>query len=213
MADVPTKFLPLLRCDSGEIGGYEFQPQKGNRGMSCSPPSLVEWIGEVTADELPRQGFLLVSLSNCLSTEQIASVAVHLDRLDLRERLCLAYRQVNHHSRKSIEYCHTHGIRILLDDVGLQTRLGDICQLGTDAIRLDTEIVEQMSGCPRSAAAAAAAICLAQDVGMLTLAHYIDDEFSRAQLVSAGIEYMGISTSQTNPLPQVFLSQPATCMR
>lgn len=197
-----TAVSPLRRCASGEIGGYEVHQSTEGGTAGGDTVALLEWMSGPGSRSLPQQGFLLIRLPGLLSAQQLSAVVQHQNMTGLQGRLCLACPQASGPWWGMIEHCHAHGIRLLLDDVGLDTRLGEICQLGFDALRLRPEVVERMSGCPRTAAAVEAAIGLAHDVGMLTLAHHVNDEISREQLVEAGIDYMGQPDHQASLRPR-----------
>ena len=85
------------------------------------------------------------------------------------------------------------GCRVAIDDFGAgYSSLAYIRALPLDAIKLDKSLVERMRADTREARLVAAAIAMAQALGLATIAEGVEDEAQRAVLAAAGCDqYQG----------------------
>ncbi|CAB3739090.1 putative bifunctional diguanylate cyclase/phosphodiesterase [Paraburkholderia rhynchosiae] len=130
---------------------------------------------EVFLDELFALFSRHVDVVHCLCIEITESVALH----DLE------------HTERFIGRVHDMGAKIAIDDFGAgQTSLRYLKKLSADALKIDGEFVRTMCAHPADIAIVEAIITLARNLGMRSIAEWVEDLQTLQALKELGVDYV-----------------------
>ena len=124
-----------------------------------------------------------------LIVEQAERAGIALSRLELEitESLTLDYKSV----RSLIERCHTHGIRVSLDDFGTGfSNLGHLHELEFDSVKLDQMFTRQMLTSPRCLELVRGIVNMVHAIGAEVIAEGVETAEQADQLKALGVRYL-----------------------
>ncbi len=159
--------------------------------------SVLEWIG-LHQERLGRTRFICVNLSGgSLNDENfVRDVYVLLAKsgeaakqlcLEITESVALQDLDV---TRRFIEQTRQYGVKIALDDFGAgYTSFSYLRELPADAVKIDGAFIRGMMRHPANLAIVTAIIELAHNLGMRTIAEWVEDVETLEGLVAAGADY------------------------
>jgi diguanylate cyclase (GGDEF)-like protein len=158
----------------------------------------LEWLQQHRA-ELPHTRFVCVNLSGgSLNDEQfIQDVFATLARFGpLVEMLCFEITEgVALHdlenTRRFIARVHELGGKIALDDFGAgYTSFNYLKELSADALKIDGAFIKSMASHPANVAIVEAIVALARNLGMRSIAEWVEDYNTLAALAELGVDYV-----------------------
>jgi EAL domain-containing protein (putative c-di-GMP-specific phosphodiesterase class I) len=160
-------------------------------------PTLA-WLSENRAS-LSRTRFVCVNLSGgSLNDEHFLDelFALFLRYEDVVHYLCIEITesvalQDLEHTERFIARLHAMGAKIALDDFGAgQTSLRYLKKLSADALKIDGEFVRTMCNHPADIAIVEAIIALARNLGMRSIAEWVEDAGTLRALKELGVDYV-----------------------
>lgn len=160
--------------------------------------TLLEWIGTNLAS-LQNTRFICVNLSGgSLNDEQfIEDIFALLDRhSSIVHHLCLEITEsVALHdlenTQRFISRVHEMGGKIALDDFGAgYTSFKYLKDLSADALKIDGEFIRAMSAHPANIAIVEAVVALARNLGMRSVAEWVEDLDTLRALHVIGVDYV-----------------------
>ncbi|GAB7538559.1 putative bifunctional diguanylate cyclase/phosphodiesterase [Burkholderia sp. 3C] len=159
---------------------------------------VLDWI-EANRHTLVKTRFICVNLSGAsLNDERVvaeifrrleahASI-VHFLCLEITETVALHDLKTSQHF---IARAHDMGIRIALDDFGAgHTSFKYLKALSADALKIDGEFVKTMCEHPADIAIVESIVNLAKNLGMRTIAEWVEDVKTFEALRSIGVDYV-----------------------
>ncbi|MGI4982636.1 MAG: putative bifunctional diguanylate cyclase/phosphodiesterase [Janthinobacterium lividum] len=169
--------------------------------------TTLAWISENRAS-LPNTRFVCVNLSaGSLNDEQFLDelFALFARHEDIIHYLCIEITESValhdlEHTERFIAHVHDLGAKIAIDDFGAgQTSLRYLKKLSADALKIDGEFVRTMCKHPADIAIVEAIINLARNLGMRSIAEWVEDLETFRKLQELGVDYVqgfGIATPQ-----------------
>jgi len=211
-------FQPIYDLRAGRIAGFEAltrwqHPERGAISPAqfiklAEETSLILPVGQYALRKacdalktLPSQydyAFIAVNISARqgaephfadLIVEQAKRAGIALSRLELEitESLTLNYKSV----RSLIERCHTHGIRVSLDDFGTGfSNLGHLHELEFDSVKLDQMFTRQMLTSPRCLELVRGIVNMVHAIGADVIAEGVETAEQAEQLKTLGVRYL-----------------------
>jgi len=170
--------------------------------------ATLEWLSKHD-ERLRKTQFINVNLSGAsLNNDKfIDNLFQVLTRYShLTHRLCVEITegvalQNLDHTRKFITRLRSLGVRIALDDFGAgYTSFNYLKQLGADALKIDGTLVRDMLASETNVAIVRTIVKLAQDLGMTSIAEWVEDPRALEILRTMGVDYVqgyAISTALT----------------
>ncbi len=178
--------------------------------------STLAWIDEHRAS-LPNTRFICVNLSGGslnderFTEEIFALFQRHQSALDF---LCLEITEsVALHdllnTQRFIARAHDMGATIALDDFGAgYTSFRYLKSLSVDALKIDGEYVKSMCSHPADMAIVEALVSLARDLGMRSVAEWVEDADTLAALQEIGVDYVqGYAIAKPQEAEAIVLAQ------
>ncbi|WP_141755267.1 putative bifunctional diguanylate cyclase/phosphodiesterase [Burkholderia plantarii] len=174
--------------------------------------SVLDWV-ERNQARLAKTRFICVNLSGAsLNDERIvaemfrrleahASIA-HLLCLEITETVALHDLKTSQHF---VARAHDMGIRIALDDFGAgHTSFKYLKALSADALKIDGEFVRTMCEHPADIAIVESIVDLAKNLGMRTIAEWVEDTRTFEALRAIGVDYVqGYAVGRPVPPEQI----------
>jgi diguanylate cyclase (GGDEF)-like protein len=160
--------------------------------------TTLAWLSENRAS-LSRTRFVCVNLSGgSLNDEHFLDelFALFLRYEDVVHYLCIEITesvalQDLEHTERFIARLHAMGAKIALDDFGAgQTSLRYLKKLSADALKIDGEFVRTMCNHPADIAIVEAIIALARNLGMRSIAEWVEDAGTLRALKELGVDYV-----------------------
>ncbi|MBN3853422.1 EAL domain-containing protein [Paraburkholderia sp. Ac-20340] len=160
--------------------------------------TTLEWLREHQAS-LSRTRFVCVNLSGgSLNDEQFLDElsdlfgrypdVVHYLCIEITESVALHDLE---HTERFIARVHHMGAKIAIDDFGAgQTSLRYLKKLSADALKIDGEFVRTMCNHPADIAIVEAIITLARNLGMRSIAEWVEDVETLRALDELGVDYV-----------------------
>ena len=211
-------FQPVYDVRAGKIAGFEAltrwqHPERGAISPAqfiklAEETSLILPVGQYALRKacdalkaLPSEfdyAFIAVNISARqgaepyfaeLIVEQAERAGIALSRLELEitESLTLDYKSV----RSLIERCHTHGIRVSLDDFGTGfSNLGHLHELEFDSVKLDQTFTRQMLTSPRCLELVRGIVNMVHAIGADVIAEGVETAEQAEQLKALGVRYL-----------------------
>ncbi len=189
--------------------------------------STLQWI-QTHRTELARTRFICVNLSGAsLNDETFLREVFGIlgDFRDVAHLLCIevtegvALHDIDN-SRRFIENLRQFGSRIALDDFGAgYTSFLYIKELSADALKIDGSFVRSITHHPANAAILEAIVQLAHNLGMRSIAEWVEDYATLELLAELGVDYvqgyliaepMAPERLLTAASPVEFIADPAT---
>ncbi len=183
--------------------------------------SVLEWIG-AHQSRLTRTRFVCVNLSGgSLNDENfVRDVYALLARsgeaakqlcLEITETVALQDLDV---TRRFIEQTRQYGVKIALDDFGAgYTSFSYLRELPADAVKIDGAFIRGMMRHPANLAIVTAIIELAHNLGMRTIAEWVEDVETLEGLVAAGADYaQGYAIGKPSDPSRILLADSAADM-
>jgi diguanylate cyclase (GGDEF)-like protein len=160
--------------------------------------TTLEWLQHHRA-ELPHTRFVCVNLSGgSLNDEQFIEdvFAVLAQFGSLVEMLCfeitegVALHDLDN-TRRFIARVHELGGKIALDDFGAgYTSFNYLKELSADALKIDGAFIKSMASHPANVAIVEAIVALARNLGMRSIAEWVEDYNTLAALAELGVDYV-----------------------
>ncbi|MCM2494691.1 putative bifunctional diguanylate cyclase/phosphodiesterase [Burkholderia glumae] len=180
--------------------------------------SVLAWI-ERNQATLAKTRFICVNLSGAsLNDERIvaemfrrleahASIA-HLLCLEITETVALHDLKTSQHF---VARAHDMGVRIALDDFGAgHTSFKYLKALSADALKIDGEFVRSMCEHPADIAIVESIVDLARNLGMRTIAEWVEDTRTFEALRAIGVDYVqGYAVGRPVPPEQILAADSA----
>jgi diguanylate cyclase (GGDEF)-like protein len=160
--------------------------------------SVLEWL-ETNRAALPRTRFICVNLSGgSLNDEQFMEdiFALFAQHRSIIRYLCLEITEsVALHdlenTQRFISRVHDMGGKIALDDFGAgYTSFKYLKDLSADALKIDGEFIRTMCAHPADTAIVEAIVALARNLGMRSIAEWVEDAQTLAALKEIGVDYV-----------------------
>ncbi|MGI4856076.1 MAG: EAL domain-containing protein [Janthinobacterium lividum] len=160
--------------------------------------TTLAWLSENRAS-LPNTRFVCVNLSaDSLNDEQFLDELFALFALheDVIHYLCIEITESValhdlEHTERFIAHVHDMGAKIAIDDFGAgQTSLRYLKKLSADALKIDGEFVRTMCNHPADIAIVEAIIALARNLGMRSIAEWVEDLPTLRKLQELGVDYV-----------------------
>jgi diguanylate cyclase (GGDEF)-like protein len=160
--------------------------------------STLEWI-DAHRSSLPNVRFICVNLSGgSLNDERFTDeiFALFQQHRSALDHLCLEITEsVALHdllnTQRFIARVHSMGATVALDDFGAgYTSFRYLKSLSVDALKIDGEYVKSMCAHPADMAIVEALVSLARNLGMRTVAEWVEDADTLAALHEIGVDYV-----------------------
>jgi diguanylate cyclase (GGDEF)-like protein len=184
-------------------------------------PALDKWIIQTTLEwldknelQLGNTNFVCLNLNGMslndahfveefFSTLQTYRHVAHLLCIEITESIAL--RDLND-IHTFIEQLHSIGVRVALDDFGAgYTSFSYLKQLPADALKIDGSFIQSMTARPADVAIVEAIVALARNLGMKSIAEWVEDSATLETLASLGVDYVqGYAISYPMP-PEALL--------
>ncbi|HEU4622594.1 MAG TPA: EAL domain-containing protein [Burkholderiaceae bacterium] len=150
-------------------------------------------------DQLGRTQFVCVNLSGAsLNDERFMhdAFAILAEHERAAHRICIEVTESValhdlHNTRRFIDGLKTHGAKVALDDFGAgYTSFAYLKELPADALKIDGAFVKGMSEHPANVAIIQAIIELARNLGMKSIAEWVEDARTTKMLIDIGADYL-----------------------
>ncbi|RFU49503.1 EAL domain-containing protein [Paraburkholderia sp. DHOC27] len=160
--------------------------------------SVLEWL-EANRAALPKTRFICVNLSGgSLNDEQFMEdiFALFARHRAIIRYLCLEITEsVALHdlenTQRFISRVHDMGGKIALDDFGAgYTSFKYLKDLSADALKIDGEFIRTMCAHPADTAIVEAIVALARNLGMRSIAEWVEDAETLSALKEIGVDYV-----------------------
>ncbi|WP_240766225.1 EAL domain-containing protein [Paraburkholderia flava] len=160
--------------------------------------TTLEWL-DANAAQLANTRFVCVNLSGgSLNDEQFVedifalfgrySAIVHYLCLEITESVALHDLE---NTRRFIARVHDMGGKIALDDFGAgYTSFRYLKELSADALKIDGEFIRTMCAHPADTAIVEAIVALARNLGMRSIAEWVEDLGTLTALKEIGVDYV-----------------------
>jgi EAL domain-containing protein (putative c-di-GMP-specific phosphodiesterase class I) len=160
--------------------------------------TTLEWL-DANAAQLANTRFVCVNLSGgSLNDEQFVedifalfgrySSIVHYLCLEITESVALHDLE---NTRRFIARVHDMGGKIALDDFGAgYTSFRYLKELSADALKIDGEFIRTMCAHPADTAIVEAIVALARNLGMRSIAEWVEDLGTLTALKEIGVDYV-----------------------
>ena len=148
---------------------------------------------------LPKTGFVCINLNGMsLNDESFTEefFAVLAEFKHLSQMLCVEITESvalcdMENTRRFIKRLQTSGIRIALDDFGAgYASFSYLTELPTDAIKIDGALIKNMNKHPANIAVVEAIITLARNLGIRSIAEWVEDASTLEKLQDMGVDYV-----------------------
>jgi EAL domain-containing protein (putative c-di-GMP-specific phosphodiesterase class I) len=158
----------------------------------------LEWMSE-HREHLPKTRFVCVNLSGASLNDEhfiedifliIAKYAHVIDLLCIEITEGVALHDLEN-TRRFIGRLQDYGAKIALDDFGAgYTSFTYLKDLPADALKIDGAFIRTMSAHPANAAIVEAIVALARNLGMRSIAEWVEDYATLEALAALGVDYV-----------------------
>ncbi len=204
LASLDFEVLIRMRGENGQVipAGKIIAAAEANGGMAALDKwvltTTLEWVLEHRT-ELANTRFVCVNLSGASLNDEafMADVFTVLERYQsVAHYLCIeitegvALHDIEN-SRRFIERLRSFGSRIALDDFGAgYTSFLYLKELPADALKIDGSFIRSLNHHPANIAILEAIIQLARNLGMRSIAEWVEDFATLEMLVELGVDYV-----------------------
>jgi EAL domain-containing protein (putative c-di-GMP-specific phosphodiesterase class I) len=169
-------------------------------------PALDKWIIQTTLewldkhqDQLGNTNFICLNMNGMslndqkfidefFSLLQLHRHIAHLLCIEITESVALKDLNDIH---TFIEQLHSIGVRVALDDFGAgYTSFSYLKQLPADALKIDGSFIQSMTARPADVAIVEAIVALAHNLGMQSIAEWVEDCATLETLARLGVDYV-----------------------
>jgi hypothetical protein len=164
------------------------------RGFALAGATRLRPTMQWLRDTLPHDtALVLITAPGGLLAEDIGEIAGCAAEAGLIHKLAVALADPGPRSSSLFHAFERHGINVVLDRVGPQTRFGDLGRLPLQGIRLEADFLCGCAGDPVLASALDGIVCVARNLGLVTIATGVPADVAETFLPSVGIDYVAVA--------------------
>ncbi|NUZ05521.1 EAL domain-containing protein [Piscinibacter koreensis] len=181
--------IRLVRCNAPAWGSAAYEVRGFALAGATRLRPTMKWLRE----SLPGDtAFVLINAPGGLLAEDVGEIAECAADAGIVDKLAVAVTEPGARSASLFEAFERHRVSVVLDRVGPQTRFGDLGRHPLQGIRLEPDFLCGCEGDPALASVLDGIVCVARNLGLVTIATGVPAPLAEHFLPEVGIDYVAV---------------------